>query len=158
MTDMKTEEDKKLKLYLITGLSGAGKSSALKVLEDLDYEAIDNLPVSLMPNVVDMMLKDMAGGRRPALALGIDARTRNFQPERILKSLEKLRKRDDITLRIVFFDSQNEVLAQRFSATRRKHPGPGPTGHRRHRPRTEDDGRYPGRGGFHLRHLGHEHS
>ncbi len=122
MTDMKTEEDKKLKLYLITGLSGAGKSSALKVLEDLDYEAIDNLPVSLMPNVVDMMLKDMAGGRRPALALGIDARTRNFQPERILKNLEKLRKRDDITLRIVFFDSQNEVLAQRFTATRRKHP------------------------------------
>lgn len=119
---MEEKTNKTLKLYLITGLSGAGKSSALKVLEDLDYEAIDNLPVSLMPNVVDMMLAEQDGGARPALALGIDARTRHFEADKILKNLAELRKRKDITLRVIYFDSRNEVLAKRFTATRRRHP------------------------------------
>jgi len=120
------DQGKPLKLYLITGLSGAGKSSALKVLEDLNYEAIDNLPVSLLPNVVDMVLSDSDRGaqsdRRPALAIGIDARTRNFQSEKILKNLDGLRSRKDIMLKIMYFDSSNEVLAKRFTETRRKHP------------------------------------
>ena len=117
MTDKKA-----IKLYLITGLSGAGKSSALKVLEDLNYEAIDNLPVSLLPNVVDMVLSDTQSDQRPALAIGVDARTRNFQPERILESLAELRARKDIILKILYFDSNNEVLAKRFTETRRRHP------------------------------------
>ena len=111
-----------LRLYLITGLSGAGKSSALKVLEDLSYEAIDNLPMSLLPNVVDMVISDNETGRRPALAIGIDARTWNFQPEKILKILSDLRKRQGINLKVLYFDSSNEVLARRFTETRRKHP------------------------------------
>ena len=115
-------KSKPLKLYLITGLSGAGKSSALKVLEDLNYEAIDNLPVTLLPNVVDMVLSDDETGEHPALAIGVDARTRHFQPERILESLAGLRSRDDIVLKILYFDSSNEVLAKRFTETRRKHP------------------------------------
>ncbi len=114
--------DKALKLYLITGLSGAGKSSALKVLEDLDYEAIDNLPTTLIPNVLDMVLADREKGPRPALAVGIDARTRHFQPDKILQSLADLRSRKDINLKILYFDSNNEVLAKRFTETRRKHP------------------------------------
>lgn len=111
-----------LKLYLITGLSGAGKSTALKVLEDLEYEAIDNLPVSLLPNVVDLFLSDDKAVRRPALAIGIDARTRNFQPDMILQSLAGLRAREDIIVRILYFDSSNKTLAKRFTETRRKHP------------------------------------
>ncbi len=118
----KSEKNKAMKLYLITGLSGAGKSSALKVLEDLDYEAIDNLPVSLLHNVVDMVLSDNDSGQHPALAIGIDARTRHFQPEIILDSLTELRARKDIILKILYFDSSNEVLAKRFTETRRKHP------------------------------------
>ncbi len=116
------QPNKAIKLYLITGLSGAGKSSALKVLEDMDYEAIDNLPVSLLTNVVDMVLSDSESGQHPALAIGVDARTRNFQPEIIHKSLEELRAREDIILKILYFDSNNEVLAKRFTETRRKHP------------------------------------
>jgi len=111
-----------MRLYLITGLSGAGKSSALKVLEDLNYEAIDNLPVSLLPNVVDMVLADNGSDRQPALAIGIDARTRNFQPDKILKNLADLRSRQNIILKILYFDSNNHVLAKRFTETRRKHP------------------------------------
>lgn len=118
----KAQKSKAMKLYLITGLSGAGKSSALKVLEDLNYEAIDNLPVSLLPNVVDMVLLDYDSGQHPALAIGVDARTRNFQPEKILESLAELRARNDIILKILYFDSNNEVLAKRFTETRRKHP------------------------------------
>lgn len=117
-----TGKNKPMRLYLITGLSGAGKSSALKVLEDLDYEAIDNLPVTLLPNVVDMVLCDEGKDQHPALAIGIDARTRNFQPEKILESLAELRAREDIILKILYFDSNNDVLAKRFTETRRKHP------------------------------------
>ena len=121
--NMSTEvKNKAMKLYLITGLSGAGKSSALKVLEDLDYEAIDNLPVSLLPNVVNLVLSDNEKDEHPAVAIGIDARTRNFQPERIIKSLNEIRAREDITLKILYFDSNNDVLAKRFTETRRKHP------------------------------------
>ncbi|WP_417623821.1 RNase adapter RapZ [Paremcibacter congregatus] len=122
MTQTAASEKNRLKLYLITGLSGAGKSSALKVLEDLGYEAIDNLPVTLLPNVVDLVLSDGKQDSRPALAIGIDARTRNFQPDKILESLATLRARDDITVKILFFDSSNETLAKRFTETRRKHP------------------------------------
>lgn len=118
----KVEKNKAMKLYLITGLSGAGKSSALKVLEDLDYEAIDNLPVSLLHTVVNMVLLDSDNDRRPALAIGVDARTRHFQPEKILEILTELRARKDIILKILYFDSNDEVLAKRFTETRRKHP------------------------------------
>ncbi|MCF8473263.1 MAG: RNase adapter RapZ [Emcibacter sp.] len=116
------DSSKALRVYLITGLSGAGKSSALRVLEDLDYEAIDNLPLALLPNVVDMVIQDKKKDKFPALAIGIDARTRNFQPELITQNLNLLRKRDDIDLKLLFFDSSNEVLAKRFTETRRKHP------------------------------------
>jgi len=119
---MNKVQNKALKLYLITGLSGAGKSSALKVLEDLNYEAIDNLPVSLLPNVVDMMAADLENDERPAIAIGIDARTRNFEQDKILKNLSELKGRENINLKILYFDSSNEVLAKRFTETRRKHP------------------------------------
>ncbi len=122
MNNITPDNGDALKLFLITGLSGAGKSSALKVLEDLSYEAIDNLPVSLLSNVVDMVLADNECEDRAALAIGIDARTRNFQQDEILKNLAEIRDHDNINLKILYFDSSNEVLAQRFTETRRKHP------------------------------------
>lgn len=118
----KKKDDKILKVLLITGLSGAGKSSALKILEDIDYEAIDNLPVSLLPNVVEMALKSDPNHENPALAIGIDVRTRHFQPDKILDIMQELRARPGIDVRIVYFDSGNVTLAQRFTETRRKHP------------------------------------
>ncbi len=115
-------EDKPLKLYLITGMSGAGKSSALKVLEDLNYEAIDNLPVTLLSNVLELVLADYENDDQPALVIGIDARTRNFQQDKILENLADLKSRDNIDLQILYFDSSDEILVKRFSETRRKHP------------------------------------
>ncbi|MDG1995566.1 MAG: RNase adapter RapZ, partial [Emcibacteraceae bacterium] len=104
------------------GLSGAGKSTALSVLEDLDYEAIDNLPINLLPSLIEIALKNDPDHKNPALAIGVDARTRNFQPENILKALEQLKSSVNINLRIIYFDCSNDVLASRFTETRRRHP------------------------------------
>jgi UPF0042 nucleotide-binding protein len=83
---------------------------------------MDNLPIDLLPNVVDLILKDYDANNRPALAIGIDVRTHNFNPEKNLSILNELSANKDIELKVLFFDSQNEVLAKRFTETRRKHP------------------------------------
>lgn len=103
-------------------MSGAGKSSALKILEDLEYEAMDNLPVSLLPNVIDLALGENSSHVNPALAIGIDVRTWNFEPEMILETLTKIRQNKAVDLQILYFDSADDVLAHRFTETRRKHP------------------------------------
>ena len=107
-------------LALVTGMSGAGKSTALKILEDLGYEAIDNLPLSLLS---DLVRERDDGGREGALALGIDSRTRGFDPgdiERYLGPLLGARGSCDIEL--LFLDCETDVLRRRFSETRRPHP------------------------------------
>jgi UPF0042 nucleotide-binding protein len=101
-------------VLIVTGLSGAGKSTALKGLEDLGYEAVDNLPVSLLgPLLV------VPGGHR--LAIGIDARTRAFSPEQVLQAIA-----DHATsaraIRILYVDCAGHELVRRFSETRRRHP------------------------------------
>ena len=107
-------------LVLVTGMSGAGKSTALKVLEDLGYEAIDNLPLSLLS---DLVRERGDGSRQGTLALGIDSRTRGFDPgdiERYLGPLLGGEGPDDMAL--LFLDCETEVLRRRFSETRRPHP------------------------------------
>ena len=105
-------------LVLVTGMSGAGKSTALKILEDLGYEAIDNLPLSLLS---DLVRERDDGSRQGALALGIDSRTRGFDPiERYLGPLLGAEGPGDIAL--LFLDCETEVLRRRFSETRRPHP------------------------------------
>ncbi|MBL4601177.1 MAG: hypothetical protein JKY84_00380, partial [Emcibacteraceae bacterium] len=88
-----------LNVLLITGMSGAGKSTALSVLEDIDYEAIDNLPINLLPNLIELAMKNDPDHLNPALAIGIDARTRNFQSENITKVLEQLRGQENISVK-----------------------------------------------------------
>ena len=105
---------------LVTGMSGAGKSTALKILEDLAYEAIDNLPLSLL---ADLVRARGENGRPGPLALGIDSRTRGFDPGDIERYLEPLLgegERGEIAL--LFLDCETEVLRRRFSETRRPHP------------------------------------
>ena len=122
-------------LLLVTGMSGAGKSTVLNILEDLGYEAIDNLPLSLLSDLVRGQGDD---GRYGPLALGIDSRTRGFDPGHIERYLEPLlgaRGPGGITL--LFLDCGTEVLRRRFSETRRRHPlahdGPVDEGIRRER-------------------------
>lgn len=122
MTKQNFNKNNSLNVLLITGMSGAGKSTALSMLEDLDYEAIDNLPINLLPSLIELAMKKDPDHIKPALAIGVDVRTRNFKPENILNILNQLRAHEGISVKILYFDSSNEILAKRFSETRRKHP------------------------------------
>ena len=103
-------------LLLVTGVSGAGKSSTLKVLEDFGYEAVDNLPVSLIGRLV-------ADVEFPhPIVIGIDVRTRDFDAAGFLVELNTLIERPNIDVSLVFLDCDDDVLVRRFEETRRRHP------------------------------------
>lgn len=113
----------RLRLLLITGMSGAGKSSVLKSLEDIGYEAVDNLPFSLIPNLMETIDDNPAhrsSGR--GLAIGIDSRTRAFRPDRFERRCAALKTQDELEVSLVFCDCGDEILRHRFSETRRRHP------------------------------------
>jgi UPF0042 nucleotide-binding protein len=105
------------RIVLVSGLSGAGKSTALRALEDAGYEAVDNLPLSLLGSLVQA-----GGARARPLAIGIDARTRDFAPQPVLDALAELRARADVDARLLYLDADDEVLRRRFTETRRRHP------------------------------------
>lgn len=107
----------KVPLCLVTGLSGAGKSTSLNVFEDLGYEVVDNLPIKLVAN----LLPNGPSGSE-ALAVGVDARTRDFQIDAVLAEIDKLTARPDLAVSVVYLDCEDEVLRQRFTETRRRHP------------------------------------
>jgi UPF0042 nucleotide-binding protein len=104
-------------LLLVTGLSGAGKSTALAVLEDLGWETMDNFPVRLLKRLVAM--PDEARG---PLAIGFDSRTRGFAPNDIIALVKDLAAREDIALTFVFLDCSGSELERRYNETRRRHP------------------------------------
>lgn len=108
------------RLLLVTGLAGAGRSTALKCLEDHGFEAVDNLPLALLPHLASAV---SAAGESPrGLAIGIDSRTRDFTAEGLVALLQEM-KRDparDVTL--LFLVSDDETLRRRFTETRRRHP------------------------------------
>lgn len=95
----------------VTGLSGAGMSSALKVLEDLGYDVFDNFPLSL---VDALMLDPMASGR--PVAIGVDTRSRGFDPVTLVAKAQQL------NARTLFLTCDEGVLQKRFTETRRRHP------------------------------------
>ena len=103
---------------LVTGPSGAGRSTAIRALEDLGYEAIDNLPLSLVPRLLGA-----PGPERP-MAFGVDARNRDFSAS----ALAELSARIDSPIQTLYLDCRREILLRRFSETRRRHPlAPGDT-------------------------------
>lgn len=101
------------RLVLVTGPSGAGRSTAINVLEDLGFETIDNLPLGLVERL-------FSGPRlsRP-LALGLDVRNRDFSPRALLDLLETLDAHDP---ELLYLDCSREILQRRYSETRRRHP------------------------------------
>ncbi len=101
-------------VFLVTGLSGAGKSTALKALEDLGFEAVDNLPLSLLGPL-------LGAARDRPLAIGIDVRTRAFDTSAVLR-LAGMWGEAGRPVRILFLDCTDEELQTRFSETRRRHP------------------------------------
>lgn len=113
------------RVVLVTGLSGAGRTACLKALEDIGYEAIDNLPIGLLHLLLDGG-GELGGIRRP-LAIGVDIRTRDFEVDRLVALIDAAHAdhaggpgaRD---IRLLFLDCDTEVLARRFTETRRRHP------------------------------------
>ena len=108
------------RLLLVTGLSGAGKSTVLKVLEDLGWEVVDNLPLSLLEALIAAPAKG-SNASRP-LAVGIDSRSRGFKPSRLVKQIKSLREAGGRDVQTLFIDCAGAELERRFSETRRRHP------------------------------------
>ena len=112
----------KTRVLLITGLSGAGKSTALKAIEDLGYDAVDNLPLPLLHNLFESPDNYRRAGSKGAIAIGLDTRTRAFDPEAFEQRLAELDARDDLDVQVIFLDCGDEMLRRRFTETRRPHP------------------------------------
>ena len=104
------------RLLLVTGMSGAGKSTVLDALEDMGWDTVDNLPVALL---ADFVHGERAGGRTVPVAVGMDARSRGFDAERlpgIIRSVEGVRPE------ILYLDCAGAELIRRYDETRRRHP------------------------------------
>ena len=103
-------------IVFVTGLSGAGRSTVINVLEDLGFEAIDNLPLSLLARLLDG-----APPERP-LALGIDTRTRDFDSDNLRAAFTRLQANPDFETEMIYVDCDAATLQRRYSETRRRHP------------------------------------
>jgi len=112
------DEPEKRRVALVTGLAGAGRASILRALEDIGYEAIDNPPLDLIEGLV----RSIEGDGSRLVALGVDARSRSFTPERVLELRNRLRAIPDIRVDLVFAWAEELVLLRRFTETRRRHP------------------------------------
>ncbi len=108
------------RVVLVTGLSGAGKSSAMHVFEDLGYEAVDNLPLRLVPALLPGL--DSGTPMPASLAIGIDTRTRGFAAEGLKAALHHLKAQPGIDARLLFLECDDDQLVRRYTETRRRHP------------------------------------
>lgn len=111
-----------MRFVIVTGMSGAGKSTALKMLEDVGYFCVDNLPVPLVPKLGELLM--MPSTEINKIALGLDIRSgQSFQEiEKALTELDKMK----LSYEILFLDASNDVLVKRYKETRRAHPLAGP--------------------------------
>ncbi|NVN13714.1 RNase adapter RapZ, partial [Nguyenibacter vanlangensis] len=99
------------RILLVTGLSGAGKSSILRILEDLGYEVIDNPPLRMLDEIVTR-------AERP-VAIGVDSRTRGFDAAAVLTELGRLRLDPALQAELIYATAEEGVLLRRYTATRR---------------------------------------
>lgn len=109
------------RVILVTGLSGAGRTTCLKTLEDSGFEAVDNLPLSLVPALIAPFSGDNAAKATNMVAIGVDTRTRDFDAPSLLANLDRLRG-NGVSTSVVFLDCDDDVLIRRFTETRRTHP------------------------------------
>jgi UPF0042 nucleotide-binding protein len=113
--DQTTAEEAE-RVVFVSGPSGAGRSTAIRALEDLGFEAIDNLPLSLLPRLLD--------GPPPTrpLVLGTDPRNRDYSAQALIAAVDRLAADPRVLADLVYLDCSTDVLVRRFSETRRRHP------------------------------------
>lgn len=116
MSRDKIQSQPQPRLVLVTGPSGAGRSTALRALEDLGYEIIDNLPLGLLERFME------GPGHNHPLALGLDVRNRDFSQKALLAALDMLKTTDGLSPELLYLDCASTVLQRRYSETRRRHP------------------------------------
>lgn len=110
------------RILLVTGMSGAGKSTALKTFEDMGWETVDNLPLSLFEKLFESTVPlDPNTGER-SIAIGIDSRTRGFDANAIVERIKRLSKSHALEIETLFLDCGGSELERRYSETRRRHP------------------------------------
>ena len=109
-------------ILLVTGMSGAGKSTVLRTLEDIGWEVVDNLPLLLLDRLLATALPEGTQGDSRPLALGIGARTRGFDAARIVRRIKTLREEHGHDIGTLFLDCAGSELERRYSETRRRHP------------------------------------
>lgn len=117
-----TDRDEPQRILLVTGMSGAGKSTALHTFEDMGWETVDNLPLSLFDQLLESprSLDRQAANR--SIAIGIDSRTRGFDAGAIVERIKTLESDHDFRIETLFLDCNAAELERRFSETRRRHP------------------------------------
>lgn len=106
-----------MRLIVVSGQSGAGKSVALRVLEDLGYYCVDNLPVNLLSDFVESVREINQN-----VAVSIDIRNLPKEPQLVTETLEQLEAATDIDVNVLFLDASKQTLLKRYSETRRIHP------------------------------------
>ncbi|QDX27873.1 RNase adapter RapZ [Sphingomonas suaedae] len=109
-------------ILLVTGMSGAGKSTVLRTLEDLGWEVVDNLPLLLLNRLLDTEPPEGSDGDDRPLAFGIGTRTRAFDADSIVRRIKKLRDERGYDMGTLFLDCSGAELERRYSETRRRHP------------------------------------
>ena len=107
-----------VKLVLVTGVSGAGHSTALKILEDYGFAAVDNLPLALVEPLIALEVD--TGGR--SIAIGLDARTSGFEEDAVARLVRNLARRLGDGFKMLFISADHVNLMRRYNATRRQHP------------------------------------
>jgi UPF0042 nucleotide-binding protein len=118
MTDQRPHK----KVLLVTGLSGAGKTTALRTLEDLGWEAVDNFPIRLAGPLLALPSPEGRSEPDVPLALGFDTRTRGFNTDKLIEQVKHLQKRGDLEIMMLFLDCAGSEIERRYSETRRRHP------------------------------------
>ncbi|MCK4938916.1 MAG: RNase adaptor protein RapZ, partial [Rhodospirillaceae bacterium] len=113
---MSGPDGKQKTVLLVTGMSGAGKTTALKALEDMGFEAVDNIPLSLIPNLATPV------SNIGDLAIGVDIRTRDFNFDTFANVASLLKANKKLAVKILFVDCSDNELLLRYSETRHRHP------------------------------------
>jgi len=121
LPDPATTQDARRPFVVVTGLSGAGRGTALNVLDDLGYVAVDNVPLPLLHDLM-RSTGGAPGETAPPLALGVDTRTFGFNARTLVEQVGELREHPGLAVRLLFLEADTETLQRRYTESRRPHP------------------------------------